>query len=142
METAAKITPSWKIIQFDVKEPNDIIRIDGKLPSHLNKCTGIYFSVKNYLNTDIEKLSEIGEISLQFNARKIHPVHDTIGYSKIPTVKRPEFKKLAAKLLPNQPITGFYLDCGKTLDMAGKFIPYTVNIYFECLSQKQQENGQ
>lgn len=135
-------TPSWKIIQFDVTESNDIIRIDGKLPAHLNKCKGIFFSVKNYLDTRLSEIPELGEISLRFNSRKTHPVHDTIAYSKVPIGKRPEFKKLSQKLLPNQPVTGYYLDYGKAVTRGGVFLPYTVNIYFECEELKTQDDGQ
>lgn len=142
METAAIKTPIWKIIQFDVTEANDIVQIEGKLPAHLTKCKGIYFSIKNYLDTAISEIPEAGEISLRFNSRKTHPVHDTIGYSKVPTGKRPVFKKLSQKLLPNQSITGFYLDYGKTNDRYGQFKPYTVNIYFECENIKEMEDGQ
>ena len=139
---AAATTPVWKIIQFDVTEPYDIVCIDGKLPAHLTKCKGIYFSIKNYLDTAISEIPEAGEISLLFNSRKTHPVHDTIGYSKVPTVKRPVFKKLSQMLLPNQTITGFYLDYGKVLDRRGHFLPYTVNIYFECECFKEMNHGQ
>ncbi|MBU0487422.1 MAG: hypothetical protein KKA07_07670 [Bacteroidetes bacterium] len=140
MEAVAN-RPRWKIIQFSVNESNQIIRIDGKLPAHLTECTGVYFSVKTQLDTLETEIAEIGEISLLFNARKSHPIHDTIGFSKVPTGTRPVFKKMAAKLLPNQPITGFYLDYGKTTNRFGNFLPYTINIYFECKTAEPVKNG-
>lgn len=132
METAVKTTPHWKIIQLNVNEPFEVIQIDTKLSAHLAKCRGILASVKNFLNTELSEIPEVGEISLRFNSRKTHPLYSTIRYTKVHTGKRPEFSKLAQPLNANQPVTGFYLDYGKAVDRRGRFLPYTVNIYFEC----------
>ena len=142
METTVRDTPHFKIIQFNVNEPYEVIQIDGKLSAHLSRCKGILVSVKNFLNTELSEIPEVGEVSLRFNSRKTHPLHSTINYTKVHTGNRPEFSKVSQQLMANQPVTGFYLDYGKVLDRRGRFLPYTVNIYFECECFKEVNHGQ
>jgi len=126
----------WHIIIINVLEKNQTINIFEKLPMHLKRCVGVHYSVKKFLPTNRIDIPQVGEISLQFNSRKVHPLHDTISYSKLPMIIRPVFKTLCIDLEQNAPIIGFYTDYGLTIGQQQEFLPYSLTVYLECETQE------
>ncbi len=122
-----------KIFKVEIAEENQIIPIDFKLPNNISRCIGIYISVKEYLAIDKEEISPLGELSLMFNAKAVHPLHITAEYTK-DLLHKKDFLELDCKIEANTNITGFYSDYGNTKEGEKRFLPYTLQIYMMCES--------
>jgi len=125
METTG--ATKWKIFDFVITEENQILPIDIKLPKDVKVCKGVILSVKEFMKISYTDNTQLGELSLQFNARKLHPLHLNLHYQKDLTNKK-QALKLDCKIEDNQSITGFYMDYG----LVPKLMPYTVKLYLEC----------
>ena len=127
----------WEIIQIKVEKENQIIPIDFKLPNEIRTCNGIYISVKELLDTKESYISQVGELSLSFNAKQIHPLHFTAEYNTDLSNKKRSLK-LNCELESNKNITGFYVDYATMTNKKGKFLPYSLSIYLECSTQETE----
>jgi len=126
-----------QLIKVEIKEEKQLIPIDFKLAQNLKHCKGIFFSVKEYLDIQSDTIPQVGELSLLFNAKAIHPLHFTVEYTKNLLHKK-EFLALDCDLEPNSNITGYYLDYGKTKAIENQFLPYTLTIYLACSYHKPE----
>ena len=118
----------WGIIKIEVEQANQIVPIDFKLANNIKYCNGIYISVKELLDTEENYISQIGELSLSFNTKQIHPLHFTAEYNKDLSDKK-ESLKLDSEMKANKNITGFYIDYSTSLNNKGDFLPYSLSIY-------------
>ena len=125
----------WEIIQIKVENKNQIIPIDFKLSNDIDVCEGIYLSVKERIITKDNYIPQVGELSLSFNAKQLHPLHFTAEYNTDLSDKKKSLQ-LNCELETNKNITGFYIDYGKIRDRKGKFLPYTLSIYLECKTKE------
>lgn len=135
MATRSKKISRFVILPVDVTESGQIINIDRKIPAHLFRCRGIMVSVKNCVNATGD-IPHLGEISLLFNSWQIHPFHHMVGFKREVLSRRNNFTEIDEQLLPNFTVNGFYRDSGKLQDSKGNFIPYSLNIYLDCLSNE------
>jgi hypothetical protein len=134
MTPKSKEIRRFVIIPIDVTEDGQIIHLDRKLPAHLLRCKGINLSVRTCIgNTDIPHL---GEVSVLLNSWQIHPFHHIVGFRRKVLNKKNSFVEINEKLIPNFTINGFYRDLGKSMDEKKNFIPYSLNIYFDCLASE------
>ncbi|MCX6257979.1 MAG: hypothetical protein NTW49_08820 [Bacteroidia bacterium] len=118
-------------IPYQVISIGQVIEIREKLPTSLCKLTGVHFSAQGNFDSDIE---HVGEISLEFCNRHLHPVNYHVGYTK-------DLPPCPVKFLPlNEPInnrnimTGFYRDLS-TLAEKRDFVPYRLTIYLKFLKK-------
>ena len=129
------VNTNWQIISFKVEKENQIIPINFKLPNEVNTCNGIYISVKERLDTKDNFISQVGEISLSFNAKQLHLLHFTADYNKDLSNKKKSLK-LDCEIHSNKNISGFYIDYAKLTDNTDSFLPYSISIYLECSTKK------
>ena len=122
------------ILPVDMMSPFQIINISRKLPAHLIKCKGIAVTVKNKLS-QFNDIIQLGEFSLSFNSGQVHPLHLFAGYQKDVLSNKNSFLEINEELIPNYYVTGFYRDFGKTITGDSTYIPYTLNIYLDCLTE-------
>ena len=125
----------WKIISIEVSEENQIIPIDFKLANDIIKCTGVYLSVREFVNTPENTIPQIGELSLMFNAKSKHPLHFIAAYTKNLSDKK-ETLKLNCDIKANANIAGFYIDYAQMRNETREFQPYTLSIYLKCYSKE------
>jgi hypothetical protein len=121
------------ILPVDVTEDRQIIHIDRKLPAHLFRCKGFLLSVKNCINT-LSDIPHLGEISLLLNSGQVHPFHHMADYKRKVLSRKNSFVEIDEELIPNLMVNGFYRDLGNARDHNGNFIPYSLNIYLDCLA--------
>jgi len=122
---------SWKIIKLYIKDPNEIINIEEKLPAHIEEinsinilCVPTFVVEKNY--------PQIGEISLSFNNSKEQLIHCNTSFSKALPNNSNQSLKINALILNNSIITGYYRDNGTFKNQREVFIPYHLKILMEC----------
>ena len=132
----SKSSIKWKIISIEISEENQIIPIDFKLANDIAKCSGVYLSVRENINTPQNSIPQIGELSLMMNAKSKHPLHFTAAYSKDLSNKK-ETLKLNCSIESNTNIAGFYIDYAKMKNEAREFQPYTLSIYLQCYSKEK-----
>jgi len=126
-------TSLWIIHPLNIERPNKSYEFSIKLPAHFKKCKAVGFSVLENLLSPKAVTKHFGEISLQFNSRRVFPVHTGVEYKKIYRKKTRELLDVNVTLVPNQIVSGFYSDYGKTFDAISEdFEPYTLNLYFQC----------
>ena len=101
--------------------------IDFKMPANVASCDGIMLSV-------VQKLADrdfrrVGELSMEVNARKVHPVHLMLDYlaNSLETKKEP--LSLDESLQQCSHIGGFYRDYSN--------MNYTLNIYLACRTKAE-----
>jgi hypothetical protein len=123
------------ILPVDVTEDGQIIHLDRKLPAHLLRCKGIMLSVKNCIDP-VNDIPHLGEVSVLLNSWQLHPFHHMAGFKREALSKKNSFVEINEKLIPNFTVNGFYRDLGKSKDHEGKFIPYSLNIYLDCLASE------
>jgi hypothetical protein len=128
---AAKEARRYFILPVEVSKAGQIIPIDRKLPSHFIHCKGIHATVKGFIDTPTD-IQHLGEISILLNSGQVHPLHYTVGYSREPLRKSNPYMEAGEELVPNYRISGFYEDTRIPDGTVGHFMPYTVNIYFDC----------
>ena len=122
---------SWKIIKLYIKNPNEIINIENKLPAHIEEINSI--SILCVPTVVVEKsYSQIGEISLSFNNSKEHIIHCNTSFSKVLPNNSNQSLNINAQLLNNSIITGYYRDNGTFKNQREVFIPYHLKILMEC----------
>ena len=131
----SKLNIKWKIISIEVSEENQIIPMDFKLAKDIVKCSGVYLSVREFVNTPQNTIPQIGELSLMFNAKSKHPLHFTAAYSKDISDKK-ETLKLDCDIKANTNIAGFYIDYAQMRNETKEFQPYTLSIYLQCYSKE------
>lgn len=118
----------YRIIQFEVNEPSQIVEISEKLPLHLKVCTGFMARHTKGLKLS-NNLNEIGLIALEFNSRKQLLINSVIGYeSKVEQL--PDYQEVNIPLENGQLVTGYYMDTNQI--EASDFMPYTVSVYLKC----------
>ncbi len=130
----------FKIFEIEVSEENQIIPIDFKLSNDIDSCSGILLSVKEFLDLQTSTITQLGELSLMFNAKAIHPIHINAEYTKDLNHKK-EFLELNCNIESNTNITGFYTDYGKTKESKKSFLPYTLKIYLLCKQSQREINN-
>jgi hypothetical protein len=135
MSPKSKEIRRFKIIPVDVIEDGQIINLDYKLPAHLVSCKGIILSIKNCIS-NTNDIPHLGEVSLLLNSGQVHPFHQMVGFKRESLSKKNSFVEIDEKLIPNYTVNGFYRDLGNSLDHEGKFIPYSLNIYLDCLASE------
>lgn len=126
---------NWVIIPVNVTSANELVIIDRKLPTHLEKCIGVFLSVKTYLETNETVINHVGHLkSLSFNGKKDVPFSFHVGYNSVkPLIKARKFEfSLEDDINKNCQLYGIYEDCGAVIGKTG-FIPYTVNLYLKCV---------
>jgi hypothetical protein len=134
MTLKSKEIRRFVILPVDVTEDGQIIHLDRKLPAHLLRCKGIILSVKNCICTN--DIPHLGEVSVLLNSWQLHPFHHMVGFKREPLSKKNSFVEINEKLIPNFTVNGFYRDLEQSKDHEGKFIPYSLNIYFDCLASE------
>ncbi len=118
----------YKIIQFEVNEPSQIVEISEKLPLHLKVCTGFMARHSKGLKLS-NNLNEIGLIALEFNSRKQLLINSVVAYeSKVEEL--PDYQEVNIPLENGQLVTGYYMDTNQI--EASDFMPYTVSVYLKC----------
>lgn len=122
------------ILPIDVTEDGQIIRLDRKLPAHLLRCKGIMLSVKNCIST--KDIPHLGEVSVLLNSWQVHPFHHIAGFRRKALSMKNSFVEINEELIPNFTVNGFYRDLGKSVDEKKNFIPYSLNIYLDCLASE------
>ena len=135
MSLKSKEIRRFVILPFNVTEDGQIISIDKKLPAHLLRCKGILPTVKNCIDL-VNDIPHLGEISLLLNSGQLHPFHHMLGYKRKALSKKNSFVEINEKLIPNNTVNGFYRDLGNSRDTKGNFIPYSLNIYLDCLASE------
>lgn len=131
-------TSLWIIHPIHIERPNKSYDISVKLPAHFKICRAVGFSVLENLYSPNAVTKHFGEISLQFNSRRIFPIHTGVEYKRIYRKKTRELLDVNVSLVPNQVVSGFYKDLGKTFDAVTEdFEPYTLNLYFQCTNETE-----
>lgn len=133
MATQNKEIRRFMILPVDVTESGQIIHIDRKIPAHHYRCRGILLSVKNCIDP-VHDIPHLGEVSLLFNTWQVHPFHHMAGFKRKVLGRKKIFTEIDEELLPNLRVNGYYRDCGNAHDAEGNFIPYSLNIYLDCLA--------
>jgi hypothetical protein len=115
------------VISVRVDELRQMVKVQYKLPSHVARCTG--FIVKHLSgvehNTD---LPQIGNMSIEFNNRKEHPVNAVVDYAVTNDAKM-DCQELDVDIQPNNLVNIFYADL---FPYNLEFTPYKVNVYLRC----------
>jgi len=135
MSPKSKKIRRFFILPVEVTEDGQIIRLDRKLPAHLLSCRGIMVSVMNCIHP-VNDIPHLGEVSLSLNSGQIHPFHNMAGFRREALSKKNSFVEIDEKLIPNLTVTGYYRDLGNSKDEQKNFIPYSFNIYLDCLASE------
>jgi len=118
----------WVIIPVRVTG-NGLYPVDIRLPGHTDHCEGIMLSVVEVASeTDIPRM---GELSLMFNARSVHPLHLTMDYTAKPVTGKKKLLALQEDLQSTSHISGFYRDYSNKI--------YTLNIYLACRTKPHRD---
>lgn len=119
----------WEIILLDNIQSSEARKVSFKIPQHIKYCKGLMFScntpgaaANNYM---------MGNVSLFFEDRKIHPLHYTIQEKPLGMItgKREELK-LDECIRGGSYIQGYYVDLGLSTGF-----PYRVRIYLDCIQE-------
>lgn len=114
----------WVIQRVRVKE-NEVAKIDFKMPTIVNTCTGIAFTV-----TDIEgafsQILPFGEISLSFNNKASHPLHFQTEHQENGYRMDCLLIKMEEPLIGGSRVTGFYRNY---------LNPHLLRIYLQCIAE-------
>lgn len=111
----------WIIISLKVIG-GGMYDIDHKLPANVVSCDGFMLSVLQPLfNADFKRF---GELSLQVNTHKVHPLNMVVDYFSNEVSPKKEPVSLDIPIEQGSIISGFYRD------FSGK--DYTLNIYLAC----------
>ena len=120
---------SGLIKRFEYKIPRDILNINGIIIS-----TG----ASSDLSVKVYPGSPIGLITLHFNNKKINILQRYPVLSIKPLKRKLKMLSLNEDVEDGAYVTAVYQDLGKVI--AGNY-PYDVNIYFNCLIQKEINHG-
>ena len=102
-------------------------KITFKIPSSIKHCKGFMFSGNMAGLTSSNYM--LGNVSLFFNDRKIHPLHYTIHSKPLDLLKRRiEPLKLDECICGGSFIQGYYVDLGTAVSY-----PYALRIYLDCI---------
>lgn len=116
----------WVIIPVHINGKG-MYDIDFKMPSNVASCDGIMLSVvQRIADRDFKRL---GELSMQVNARKVHPVHLMLDYLANSLAPKKEPLSLDESLQQCSHIGGFYRDYSD--------LNYTMNIYLACRTKPE-----
>jgi len=116
----------WVIIPLHVNGKG-IYNIDFKMPANVVCCDGMLLSVvQQVANNDFNRM---GELSMEFNSRKVHPVHMILDYLANSVAPKKEPLSLEEPLQKCSHIGGFYRDYSDKT--------YTLKIYLACRAKKE-----
>ena len=122
MKTASNIgRRKWVIIPMKVMSKG-MYHIDYKFPANVAICDGFMLSVLQPI-TDLD-FKRLGELSLQINTHKVHPMHIVVDYFVNEVAPKKQPFSLDIPIEQGSIISGFYRD------FSGK--DYTLNIYLAC----------
>jgi hypothetical protein len=111
----------WVIIPVQVSGKG-LYEIDFRMPANVDRCEGMMLSVKQQIaDRDFKRL---GELSLELNSRKVHPIHLMLDYLANSIAPKKEPLSLEESLQQSAHIGGFYRDYSDN--------NYTLNIYLAC----------
>lgn len=111
----------WVIIPLQVNGKG-LYTIDYRMPANAEFCEGMMLSiVQGISDTD---LRQVGELNMEFNARKIDPVHVMLGYITGSVYEKKKLTPLEIHLSKGSHIGGYYRDLSDQT--------YKVNIYLAC----------
>jgi hypothetical protein len=121
MNTAENTRRKWVIIPVQVSGKG-LYEIDFRMPANVDRCEGMMLSVKQQIaDRDFRRL---GELSLELNSRKVHPIHLMLDYLANSIAPKKEPLSLEESLQQSAHIGGFYRDYSDN--------NYTLNIYLAC----------
>lgn len=130
MESVRRITRV-----LEVSQAGAIVPIDLSLPTDAKECFGLQAIVTG-LFPAVDSVDDFGEISVSFNGKTNHPVHQLVPYesaqSRQVSTSRIGLLPLSTKLSPGSRVTGFYRDLGR---QAEPFKPYQVRISFNLIAE-------
>jgi len=132
MTKGKKHSKRWLILPLEISRKGQVLHIEHRIPAYLRLCCGVHMTVKGKIPDMESEIPHLGELSLQFNNGKQHPLHFMAGYSPRFTKNLPTTLKLEETLLAHHSVTGFYRDNKQTINRERSFQPYQLNIYFEC----------
>ena len=116
----------WVIIPVHVNGKG-MYDINYKMPANVASCDGFMFSVvQRIADRDIKR---IGELSIEFNSRKVHPLHLMLDYMANNLAPKKEPLSLDESLQQCSQIGGFYRDYSDK--------QYTLNIYLACRTKTE-----
>lgn len=118
----------------EVVESGAIVPIDLQLPSEASECFGLQATVTG-LFPQVDSVHDFGEISVSFNGKADHPLHQLVPYESLSTreVSTADYSLLPlSTLLTTGPVTGFYRDLKKQNE---PFKPYSVRITFNLIAK-------
>ena len=111
----------WVIIPLQITGQG-MYDIDFRMPANVDRCEGLMLSVVQRISD--RDLQRIGELSMEVNARKVHPVHLMLDYLANSLAPKKEPLLLEEPLQQCSHIGGYYRDyTGEN---------YTLNIYLAC----------
>lgn len=130
MESVRRITQV-----LEIKSSGAIVPIDLVLPSEAKECFGLQAIVSG-LFPEVESVIDFGELSISFNGRESHPVHQLVPYesaqARQASTTRTGLLPLSVPLKGGSPVTGFYRDLQR---QSAPFTPYQVRISFNLITQ-------
>jgi hypothetical protein len=115
----------WVIIPLEVGA-DQVVQIDYRIPANVFHCTGVLVSISGVYGYYIQ--TTLGELSLSYNNRASQPV--CLPGNWIPFRKRLDhiLYKLEEPLEGGTRVTGYYKNIVQ--------LPYTVQIYLQCISNR------
>ncbi len=99
-------------------------RIEIKLPKHIKKCIGVYFSVSSCHGSQRLK---IADIKLSFNNNKSTPISQEIWYNSKIYGKKIEVLSLNEVITENSIISSY-------ITLSDEISTTKIKIYFKCIS--------
>lgn len=130
MESVRRITQV-----LEVKASGAMVPIDLVLPSEAKECFGLQALVTG-LFPEVESVIDFGELSISFNGREAHPIHQLVPYESAQarqvSTTRIGLLPLSVPLKKGSPVTGFYRDLKRQSE---PFVPYQVRISFNLITQ-------
>ncbi|HEY4789105.1 MAG TPA: hypothetical protein VIH57_23815 [Bacteroidales bacterium] len=115
----------WVIIPV-IAESNAVAKIDFKMPVNMKHCTGVAFSITDVRGA-FNPSEYMGEISLQFNNRKSHPLNFQTEYKTSRYRMDHILIKLEEPLNGGSRVSGYYRNY---IDVA-----QSLNIYLQCIAE-------
>jgi len=116
------------VFAYEVTSQDQVIQIREKLPTCVNLLIRAGYTASGLFGDDQEDNPNMGVLALEFNHRKVHPVHSMVGFRK--NLQKTPFKEVRfdQAMIADNVMTGYYRDTS-TIDEKRVFTPYTVHVY-------------
>jgi len=120
---------------INVYSAHQVVPIDFRLPADLVECFSMQAIVVGRIPTDRSVIPIFGEYSLEFGAKKVHPINFIVPLLNRSTAQhKPHMLPLGVSLKGSPMLTGFYRDLGEQELKNRAFTPYKIRFTFHCYS--------